>query len=535
MAARRIAMHRLEELVRLHRLGTPVHEVARLLKMGPRTERAYREALIDAGLLYGSTDDSLPALEELKSAVLARMPPPATPPHQVSTLESWRTEIEHLYDKGLRPRAIYDRLRLQREDFAGTYPQVKRLWRGIKQSRGVRAEDVAIPVETAPGQIAQVDFGYVGKLLDPVTHTPRKAWCFVMVLGFSRKAVMRVVFDQKVDPWVRLHIEAFEELGGVPETLVPDNLKAAVVRAAFAVEGPGTALNRTYRELAKHYGFKVDPTPPRAPKKKGKVESSVKYVKGNFFAGREGSDAKETEKELARWVAEVADMRIHGTTQRRPGEMFLAEEKPHLRALPAVPYESVVWHEAKVHMDTHVAFDGRLYSVPWTLIGRRVWVRATKSTATIYCDDDRVATHSRRGPDRRSTHEEHLPEHRRDARHRSRGYWEQRADALGPEVGTLVREVFDSDDVLLQLRTVQAIVTHLEGFPVERARAASIRASFYGVTSYGGLKNILKHALDREPLPHAVIPRSGVLEAPRFARNVAELMDAPVEVSDEPH
>ena len=99
MAARRIAMHRLEELVRLHRLGTPVHEVARLLKMGPRTERAYREALIDAGLLYGSTDDSLPALEELKSAVLARMPPPATPPHQVSTLESWRTEIEHLYDK----------------------------------------------------------------------------------------------------------------------------------------------------------------------------------------------------------------------------------------------------------------------------------------------------------------------------------------------------------------------------------------------------------------------------------------------------
>jgi hypothetical protein len=243
----------------------------------------------------------------------------------------------------------------------------------------------------------------------------------------------------------------------------------------------------------------------------------VKYVKQNFFRGRDESDAAEVAKELARWVAEIADKRVHGTTQRRPREAFVETEKQHLRPLPALPYESVTWHEAKVHADTHVSFDGRLYSVPWRLIGRDVWVRATKTTATICCDDDRVATHSRRGPGRRSTHEEHLPEHRRDARHRSREYWEQRADEIGPEVHKLVGEVFDSDDVLLQLRTVQAIVGYLEGFPVERARAACVRASLYGVTSYGGIEQILVRALDREPLPNVVMPK------------------VPVEVSDEPH
>jgi transposase len=416
MAARRIVMHRLEALVRRHRLKTPAREVARLLKMSPRTERSYREILMAAELLQGSPE-TLPALEVLKAAVLAARPPAATPAQQVSALESWRPPIEALFAKGLGPRAIHDRLRLEHADFTGSYSQVKRLWRALKRARGVQPEDVAIPVERTEGQIAQVDFEYVGKLVDPVTRTLRKAWCFVMVLAFSRKLVVRIVFDQKIETWVRLHVEAFEELGGVPHTMVPDNLKAAVVRAAFAIDGPGTSLNRTYRELAKHYGFKVDPTPPRAPKKKGKVESAVKYVKRNFFRGRDESDATDVAKELARWVTEIADKRVHGSTLRKPGEVFVELEKQHLRALPSVPYEPIVWHEAKVHADMHVSFDSRLYSVPWQLVGREVWVRVTNTTVTIYCDDDRIATHPRRGPSRRSTHEEHLPEHRRDARH----------------------------------------------------------------------------------------------------------------------
>jgi transposase len=241
-------MHRLQDLVRLHRLKTGARETARLLGMGPNTERLYREAIAQAGLLDGAPD-ALPALEELKAAVLAARPP-ALPTQQVTSLERYREVIAILVAKGLGPRAIFDRLRLEHPDFAGSHSAVKRLYRALRRERGVAAEDVAIPVETAPGEIAQVDFGYVGKLLDPATRTLRKAWCFVMVLAYSRHMVVRVVFDQKIETWLQLHIEAFAELGGVPETVVPDNLKAAVVRAAFAA-GDMSELNRSYRELAR--------------------------------------------------------------------------------------------------------------------------------------------------------------------------------------------------------------------------------------------------------------------------------------------
>src|SRR5690606_35254431 len=123
-----------------------------------------------------------------------------------------------------------------------------------------------------------------------------------------------------------------EELGGVPKTIVPDNLKAAVIRAAFGVDDE-TALNRSYRELARHYGFVVDPTPPRSPEKKGKVESSVRYIKHNYFKAHAPQDIREARVGLQRWLVDIAGQRRHGTTGRRPAEVFAQVEKPLLTTL----------------------------------------------------------------------------------------------------------------------------------------------------------------------------------------------------------
>lgn len=515
MARRRIQMHRLQELVRLHRLKTGTRETARLLGMGPNTERQYREALTQTGLLEGAPDQ-LPSLEELKAAVL-KARPPKLPPQQTTSVEKYRAEIVALSSKGLKPRAIYDRLRLEHPEFEGSHGAVKRLWRGLKRAKGVQAEDVAIPVETRPGEVAQVDFGYVGKLLDPTTMTLRKAWCFVLVLAWSRHMVVRVVFDQKSETWLQLHVEAFAELGGVPETVVPDNLKAAVVRAAFTADQT-SELQRSYRELARHYGFKVDPTPPYDAPKKGKVEAGVKYVKGNFFVGRQESDADQVRRDLQRWVHEIAGVREHGTTRKQPLEQFEAVERGALRPLPKERWEPVLWRRARVHRDAHIALDKRLYSVPWKYIGQEVWVCSSAHSVVVYADDERVATHPRRGPGYRSTIEGHLPDQRADLRHRSRAFWEQRAEAMGPEVLRYVRTVFDSDDVLSQLRAVQALVTHLETFPKERACAACLRAEHFGCYGYSAVRNILRQGLDLEPLPHAQPPASAP-SAPRFARS----------------
>jgi transposase len=521
---RRVDMDRLQELVRLHRMGSGSREVARLLGMSPNTERMYRLALEAAGLLAGPVAD-LPSLEVLKAAVEERLPRKPSP-QQTSSLEAWLGRIEELWKKGVGPRAIYDTLRLEDEAFRearATLSAVKRVCVRLKRAHGVQPEDVAIPVETRPGEVAQVDFGYVGRLYDPRARVIRKAWVFVMVLGYSRHLFARIVFDQATETWLRLHVEAFEELGGVVEVVVPDNLKAAVIRAAFGIGGR-TALNRSYRELARHYGFKVDPTPVYAPEKKGKVESGVKYVKRNFFKAHAGGDLDIIAPALHRWVHEIAGTREHGTTHRRPLEVFRELEQAVLKPLPPRRFEPVLWKEATVHQDAHVIFEKRLYSVPWTLIEKKVWVRATASTVAIFFEDERVATHDRRDPGHRSTVESHLPEHRAELRHRSRSYWEERADRIGPNTGRFVREVFDSDDVLFMLRPVQAIVAHLERFPHERAEAACRRASYFGTFSYQGVKNILLRALDLEPLPAGAAISSSPQESFRYARSAAELL-----------
>jgi transposase len=407
-------MHRLQELVRLPRLGTPVREVARLLQMSPNTERRYRTCLSQAGLLDGPATET-PELESLLS-VVEQARPSATerPDHERSTVEPFREVVQELVAKGLLARAIYDRLRLQHgSEFEISYDAMKRFVRRLRAESGVSPDEVAIPVQTEPGDVAQVDFGFVGWLYDPRRGAMRKAWVFVMVLAYSRHIFAKVTFDQRAETWVQLHIEAFDFFGGAAQTLVPDNLKAAVVRCAFGVDDE-PALNRTYRDLARHYGCKIDPTPPRAPKKKGKVESSVKYVKRNGLAGRDGQDIDEINPMLLVWCRDIAGQRIHGVTGRKPLEVFDATEQAHLAALPARRYEPTVWKQARVHQDSHVVFDRRLYSVPWRWLGRTVWICATASSVAIFGDDVRIATHDRRSSGTHSTLESHIPEHRRD-------------------------------------------------------------------------------------------------------------------------
>lgn len=526
-------MHRLQELVRLHRMGTGNRAAARLLGMSPNTERQYRRALEQVELWDGSVNE-LPSLEELRAAVAEANPQSAPPAQQRSSIEDYRPLVAPLTLQGVGAQAIYDRLRQEHASFTGSLSAVKRLCRAVLRERGVCAADVTMPIETAPGQEAQVDFGHVGKLYDPDEGRLRNAYVFVMVLGYSRHQYARICFDQKVETWLRLHVEAFEYFGGVPEVVVPDNLKSAVIRAAFAPSDP-TTLNRSYRELARHYGFKIAPTPPRSPEKKGKVESGVKYVKNNFFAARRDERSVDVlAPELSRWLLEIAGTRIHGTTRERPLTVFETIERATLLPLPARRPEFVVWHQAQVHRDFHVVFRGAMYSAPWRLVGKKLWVRAERNTVQLFFDDVRVATHERAARGKYRTDDHHLPEERSDYRHRARTYWEERADTLGAEVGTYVREVFDSDDVLDQLRTVQAIVKHLAEYPPERAKAACVRASFYGSYKYGALKAILRKGLDMLPLPTLTTSQTTVV-SPRFARNVRELLQDNTEYVHEPH
>jgi len=514
-------------------MGTGAREAARLLEMSPNTERAYRTALATAGLLDGPPD-ALPELDVLRREVELALPRKRIPQNE-STIVRWAERVTKMVGAGATPTAIYDALRLQEKEFVGSLSSVKRMCRRLRVAKGIDPNDVAIPVDTEAGEVAQVDFGSIGQLWDPEQGKLRDAYVFVLVLGFSRHMVVRIVFDQKIDTWLRLHVEAFAELGSVPRVLVPDNLKAAVIRAAFGV-GDEAVINRSYRELARHFSFKIDPTPPADPRKKGKVESAVKYVKRNFILPRKHvKDVELLRAELARWVQEIAGMRTHGTTRKRPLEVFEQVERPQMLALPIKAWEPVLWRAPKLRIDCTAIIEEARYSAPWRLVGKQLLARVTSSSVEILFEDARVATHERQPAGGRSIKDEHLPPERGEYRHRSRVFWEQRAAKLGDDVLAFVREVFDSDDVLNQLTKVQAILRHLETFPIERARAACRRASYFGSYSYGAIKNILSKALDLEPLPTAVVPAVDPSARPRFARNVQELLNFTKEDHDAPH
>jgi len=515
-------MHRLQELVRLHRMKKSVRVIARQLAMGRNTVKGYLDAFSKAGLLDGEPGD-LPSFEVLHASVQEHLPSKAAP-QQTSSVERWKTRISALRSKGAKPTAIHDWLRLHELEYAGSVSAVRRLCLQLEREEGPKATAVAIPVETDPGEVAQVDFVYAGKRYDPEQGVLRRSWLFVMTLGFSRHMYLQLVFDQRIETWCRLHVEAFEALGGVPRVIVPDNLKSAVIRAAFGVDDD-LVLNRTYRELARHYGFQIDPTPPRSPEKKGKVERSGGYVKRSFLSTWESVDIVEDRRQLQRWNEEIAGRRRHGTTGRPPAEIFEEQERAALLVLPRARWERVVWKQATLHSDSHVQIDYAFYSAPWRFLHQVLWVRCTKHSVAIYSENEHLWTHARVPRGQRSTVEAHLPEHRRDLRHRSREYWIRRARSVGPQVLRLAETIFDSDDVLYQLRKVQAVVAHLEGFPRERAEAAARRAIYFGSLQYRDIKSILKKGLDLEPLPEEQEERAWS-SGSRFARKPTETLFA---------
>ena len=526
MGARRTDMHRLQEVIRLHRLGVSSRRIARRLGMGRDTIRSYLKLLSQASLLDGAVDE-LPPLESLRQLVAEHGAASAAEAEAVvrplSSVEDFKDEIVRLRMKGAGPKAIHDHLRVNDANYSGSLSAVKRMCVRLGRDEGPKAVDVAIPVDTAPGEVAQVDFGYAGKRYDPERGVLRKCWVFVMTLGFSRRMYCDLVFDQRVETWIRLHAQTFEYLGCVPKVIVPDNLKAAVVRAAFGVDDE-PVLHRSYRELARHFGFQIDPTPPRSPEKKGKVEASVRYVKGNFLATWESIDIHADRKALWRWVSEIADRRIHGTTGRPPSELFEELERAAMLPLPRARWEPVVWKPARLHSDSHVQVDGAFYSAPWRLLHQVLWVRCTAHSISIHHQDEHLSTHARVPRGQRSTVPEHLPEHRADLRHRSREHWTERAHRIGVEVERLVDTIFGSDDVLLHLRRVQAVVTHLETFPPSRANAAAKRALFYQCTDYRGIKNILRQGLDLVALPDE--SKRAWSQGSRFARKPTESLFA---------
>ncbi len=485
----RLSMNFLRELIHRVRRGEGDRAIARDTHLSRTTVRKYRQLAEAQG--YLDLSKPLPNVQVL-ATILGSEPELS---RNVSSVTPFKEVVEKLLDDGVEMAAILERLR-EDHGYKGSYSSIRRFVGNLRP----REPRAVVRVHTDPGEEAQVDFGSVGMLLDPMSGQPRQAYVFVMTLGFSRHQYAELVFDQKIPTWLALHRRAFASFEGVPTRIVLDNLKAAVLQASLH----DPVLGEAYRRFAQHYGFIVSPNRPATPQHKGKVESGVHYVKRNFMAGQIFTDIREANRKLAIWVEEKAGTRDHGTTHQAPLALFNSQEKDKLLPLPAEPFELVETRIVKVHPDCHVVIDGSYYSAPFGFVGHELDAYIFERVVQLFRGTELVFTHPRASfKGQWLTRNEHYPPGKAAFLEKTPQYCKTLAAKIGPSTRQVVDELL-ADRPLNQLRSVQSILRLADSVGKERLEAACKRALFFDNVRYGSIKGILNGALDQQPLPETV-------------------------------
>jgi transposase len=497
----------IRNLLRHLQASSNISAISRATGLNRRTILRYRDWAQTHDLLT----EPLPSLEHLQH-LLATTLPSAPPPQTVSSVEPFRALVEQLYAQGVEGTAILQRLK--ERGYTGAQSSIYRFLHHLDPHRALPP----VRVEREPGIEAQVDFGYAGRMLDPQSGRVRKSWAFVMTLAFSRHQFVEFVFDQSLPTWITLHQRAFSFFGGVPQRVVLDNLKAGIVKAC--TDDP--QIQTTYRECAEHYGFLLAPCRPRTPEHKGKVEQGgVHYVKRNFLGGRTPTTITQANQDVRHWCLTTAGERTHGTTKQQPLACFQRSEQPHLKPLPDTPYDLALWKQLTVHRDCYVVFDNAFYSVPFRLVGQRVWVRGGASAVRVYTSSyELVATHSRaQRPGERLTHLDHLPPEKVPQLSWTREMCRAMAQEVGAATTQLIQTLLEEKVIDRHSRVVR-ILKLRERVGDERLEGACARALAFEDLSYRTIKGILDQGLEATPAPP---PPTGV--PPRtFVRTASELL-----------
>ena len=345
----------------LHRDGLSIRAIAKRTGLDRKTVRKYLEQGLEAPV-YG----------------------PRSP--QPGLLDGYRDYLEQRVKKYPDLTAV----RLCREigelGYRGGYDTVKR---AVARMRPARTSGFEHRFETPPGQQAQVDFAHFQARFSREPDQLRTVWLFSMVLGHSRYLFGRFVLRQDLPTLVRCHIAAFEAFGGVPEQILYDRMKTAVI-------GDGAdghiVYNRHLLDLARHFDFIPRACAAYRAKTKGKVERPFSYVRQDFYLGRDFLDFDDLNAQYVDWLGAVANARVHGTTRRQVSEAF-AQEQPFLQSLPTVPFSSVLRLERRVSRDGMVCVDGNEYSVPDLCRRRLVDVQVTAQEIRILEDGSLIAVH----------------------------------------------------------------------------------------------------------------------------------------------
>jgi len=275
--------------------------------------------------------------------------------------------------------------RVREEGFQGGYTIVKEYVRKVRP----QPSPAFLTLSFAPGECAQVDWGSYGSV--DVGSTRRRLSFFVMVLCYSRMMYVEFTVSQTMEHFLACHQNAFDFFGGVPEKIMVDNLKSAVLKR---VAGENPVFNPKYLDFANHCGFAIAPCNIRKGNEKGRVENAVGYVKKNFLAGLDIPDFAAIHPAAGHWLNTIANVRVHGATRDKPIELF-QKEKPYLSPLPSNPFDVATVSEVRASNQFRIALDANRYSVPAEYASSRLTLKAYPDRLCVYLNDKLLARHAR--------------------------------------------------------------------------------------------------------------------------------------------
>ena len=490
MAQERLSMRKIKEVLRLYfelRLGKK--KIARACSVSPSTVKDYVLRFEKAGLTW-------PLSEEMDDSALSLLlfPSEGRRSSKYPTPEFGKVH-EELKKKGGTLMLLWQEYK-ERHTEGHQYSRFCDLYR-----KWAKKLDLSLRQEYRAGEKLFVDFaGKTIPVIDPSTGEIRDAKIFVAVMGASSYTYAEAVPSEDLPSWTGAHIRAFEYFGGVPEIIVPDNLRSGVSKTCRYEPD----INPTYHDLCKHYGTVVIPARVARPKDKAKVEVGVLLVTRwiiavlrhhTFFSIHE---LNERIMELL----EKLNFRLFRKFNRSRRDLFDAIDRPALKPLPETRYEYAEWKKATVSIDYHIEVDGHFYSVPYQLVRQQVEVRITASVIEVLFKGKRIATHRRshRKGGFTSIHE-HRPKSHQKYLEWTPSRFISWAEKTGPHTKELIEKVLAGKLHPEQgFRTCLGILGLGKKYETGRLEAACQRALAIRAFSYRSIKSILESGYDRKPL-----------------------------------
>ena len=487
-------MRHAREIIRLKASSVSTHEIARRLGMARSTVRETLKRAQTAGLFWplpeamndGALEAALYASRRSKRG------------HRRIEEPDWASVHRELKRKHVTLLILWDEY-IVANPGGYSYSRFCELYRSFEKTVSMTMRQTH-----AAGERLFVDYAGDGVpvVIDRLTGEIRMAQIFVAVPGASSFTFAKATWTQALPDWISAHVRAFEAIGGVPELVVPDNAKTAIVRASFY----DPQVNRTYAEMAAHYGTAILPARPRKPRDKAKVEQAVLIVE-RWLLGRlrrrvfhSLADVDAALGELMTQLNERQPLRRLGVTRR---QILEEVDRPALKALPSEPYEYSEWRVRRVGVDYHVDIDAHYYSVPYRFARAEVEARLTACGVEIFHKGERIAVHLRASGNRKHTT---VPEHMPSSHRRYAGWTIEhiREDArkIGPATAALCEQILEGRPHPEQgYRACLGIVRLVGSFGAARVEAAAERAIEIGARTYGSVKSILDARLDRRPAP----------------------------------